>query len=222
MLNGLSSIKSSNSSSTIQSDNLAVLKSIHLTPPSANNRQHRTHHYHHTQNGNGQMENGAGSNSNNNNFFTNHLNGTSNGVGNEFVADFRKASIYNSNNSLNSTGSGNSGHQVNGKITNETTMTSNNGDLNANFADFENNNCIYNAAGECCLREINAHYRRMVRIIQVKIFFSSLLCLSWDQFYFLVERIQKKTQYPFNTHIYLSMCSQKNITRTIITVTITH
>lgn len=163
MLNGLSSTKSSSSissSNTTQSDNLAVLKSIHLTPPSANNRQHRTHHYHHSQNGNGQMENGGGagvgSNSNNNNFFTNHLNGTTNGVGNEFVADFRKASIYNSNNSLNSTGSGNSGHQVNGKITNgisETTMTSNNGDLNANFADFENNNCIYNAAGESYLRE---------------------------------------------------------------------
>lgn len=157
-LNGLSSTKSS--SSTTQSDNLAVLKSIHLTPPSVNNRQHRTHHYHHSQNGNGQMENGVGSNSNNNNFFTNHLNGTSNGshngVGNEFVADFRKASIYNSNNSLNSTGSGNSGHQVNGKITNgisETMTTNNNGDLNANFADFENNNCIYNAAGESYLRK---------------------------------------------------------------------
>lgn len=133
----------------------------------------------------------VGSNSNNNNFFTNHLNGTTNGshngVGNEFVADFRKASIYNSNNSLNSTGSGNSGHQVNGKITNgiSETMTSNNGDLNANFADFENNNCIYNAAGESYLRE-------NVRIIQVKTFFlplslsTILLCLSWDQFYFLV------------------------------------
>lgn len=214
MLNGLSSTKSS--SSTTQSDNLAVLKSIHLTPPSANNRQHRTHHYHHTtQNGNGQMENGAGSNSNNNNFFTNHLNGTTNGshngVGNEFVADFRKASIYNSNNSLNSTGSGNSGHQVNGKITNETTttMTNNNGDLNANFADFENNNCIYNAAGECYQREISAHYRSEIeRIIRVKnLFIPPLLCLSWDQFYFLVER-PKKNSISFQ---YISRCVLRRI-----------
>jgi hypothetical protein len=161
--NGLSSSKS-----TPQSDNLAVLKSIQLTPPSANNRQHRTHHYH-SQNGH-HHENG------NNNFFTNHLNGTTtttngsshNGVSNEFVADFRKASIYNSNNSLNSTGSG-SGHQVNGKITNgDATTTNNNGDLNANFADFENNK-IYNAAGERYLSE-----KFLIRTIQVKKVFSLL------------------------------------------------
>lgn len=152
-LNG--STKSSTSS--IQSDNLAVLKSIQLTPPSANNRQHRTHHVHQTsQNGNGVHENGT---SNNNNFFTTHLNGTTNGsshgVSNEFVADFRKVSIHNSNNSLNSTGSG-GGQQVNGKITNgisETNGSNKNGDLNANFADFENNK-IYNAAGEFSLHLI--------------------------------------------------------------------
>lgn len=215
MLNGLSSTKSS--SSTTQSDNLAVLKSIHLTPPSANNRQHRTHHYHHTtQNGNGQMENGAGSNSNNNNFFTNHLNGTTNGshngVGNEFVADFRKASIYNSNNSLNSTGSGNSGHQVNGKITNETTttMTSNNGDLNANFADFENNNCIYNAAGECYQREISAHYRSEIeRIIRVKIsLYSSFIMSFMGSILFPCWTTKKKNSISFQ---YISRCVHRRI-----------
>lgn len=122
-----------------QVSDFTVLKSIQLTSPSANNRQHRTHHNH------SQNENGS-------NFFpsattaANHLN---NGSSNEFVADFRKANIYNSNNSLNSTGSGggNSGHQVNGKIPTNETSNSHNGDLNANFADFENNK-IYNAAGE--------------------------------------------------------------------------
>lgn len=90
--------------------------------------------------------------SQNNNFFVpqSNLNSASNGTpspqngsisSNDFVADFSKASIYNSNNSLNST---ESCGQVNGKVTNGTTLI---GDLNANFADFENNK-IYNAAGE--------------------------------------------------------------------------
>lgn len=166
------STKSSSSNSSIQSDSLAILKSIQLTPPSANNRQHRTHHLQTSQNGNAHEN---GSVSSNNNFFTNHLNGTTNGSshnGNEFVADFRKVSIYNSNNSLNSTGSG-GGQQGNGKITNGISETNhNNGDLNANFADFENNK-IYNAAGEC--------YDR-VRTIRKKInyifflFFSFCVC----------------------------------------------
>jgi hypothetical protein len=158
--NGTSSLSSSTSSSSSSTstlskssqqqqqsstDNLAVLKSIQLTPPSANNRsQHRIHHNnnnHHHQNG---FENQNG-NSN-----IKFLNGSNNNGSiksdnsSDFVADFGKASIYNSNNSLNSTGSSGGGH-VNGKITNgfnDTAMT--NGDLNANFADFENNK-IYNA-----------------------------------------------------------------------------
>lgn len=162
------------STSSIQSDSLAVLKSIQLTPPSANNRQHRTHHHQTSQNGN-VHENGS---SNNNNFFTNHLNGTTNGssshngVSSEFVADFRKASIYNSNNSLNSTGSG-GGQQANGKITSETGINnnSNNSDLNANFADFENNK-IYNAAGECYLNnndsiQLDAYYRIKINLWEI-------------------------------------------------------
>lgn len=127
-------------SSLQQVDNsLAVLKSIQLTPPTAANR----HHHSRVPQQNGHV-NGftADTNNNNNNFFSN---GTSNGTlshngsiksdnSSEFVADFSKASIYNSNNSLNSAGSGG------GK-------TTNGGDMNANFADFDNNK-IYNAAGE--------------------------------------------------------------------------
>lgn len=134
-------------------DSLAVLKSIQLTPPAANNRHHhnRTHHVHQ----NGHVNGFSTSDNINNNFFNqpNNLIGTSNGTppshngsiksdnSSDFVADFSKASIYNSNNSLNSVGSGG---QVNGRMTNG---TSKNGDLNSNFADFENNK-IYNAAGE--------------------------------------------------------------------------
>lgn len=118
-----------------QVDNsLAVLKSIQLTPPAANNRHHhRQNHVH---------QNGFSSDFQNNNFF--HQNGTkTNGSikidsSNDFVADFSKASIHNSNNSLNSTEG-----QVNGKTMNG---ISSNGDVNDNFADFENNK-IYNAAG---------------------------------------------------------------------------
>lgn len=134
-----------------QADNsLAVLKSIQLTPPTAANRHH--HSRTHQQNGH---VNGFASDTNiNNNFFNqqNNLNGTLNGslshngsiksdISTEFVADFGKASIYNSNNSLNSAGSG--GGQVNGK-------TTSGGDMNANFANFADfdNNKIYNAAGE--------------------------------------------------------------------------
>lgn len=129
MVNGSSSFKGG------QSDNLAVLK---LTPPSTNNRQHRTHLSHSSQNGGNVQDNG----SNNNNFFTNHSNGSSHSG--EFVVDFRKADIFNSNNSLNSSGSGSV--KIKNSAT-ETTKSDNKGDLNANFADFENNK-IYNAAGE--------------------------------------------------------------------------
>lgn len=133
-------------SKSSQVDNsLAVLKSIQLTPPAVNNRHHH-HRTHHQQNGNGNVF--ATTVDSQNNFFNqqNNLNGTSssqNGSINsgEFIVDFSKASIYNSNNSLNST---ESGGQVNGKMSNGTAL---HGDLNANFADFENNK-IYNAAGE--------------------------------------------------------------------------
>lgn len=70
-----------------------------------------------------------------------HNGGIKSDNSNDFVADFSKASIYNSNNSLNSTGSGG---QVNGKTVNGTSINSG---VNINFADFENNK-IYNAAGE--------------------------------------------------------------------------
>lgn len=122
-----------------QVDNsLAVLKSIQLTPPAANNRHHHRQNHAH--------QNGFSTSSDfqNNNFF--HQNGaTTNGSiksdsSNDFIADFSKASIHNSNNSLNST---ESGGQVNGKTLNGTTT---HGDVNDNFADFENNK-IYNAAG---------------------------------------------------------------------------
>jgi hypothetical protein len=115
-----------------QDNNLAVLKSIQLTPPTAANRHHHSRVPH---------QNGFADNNNNSNF---NLNGTSSHNGSiksdnsDFLADFSKASIYNSNNSLNSAGSG--GGQVNGK-------TTNGADMNANFADFDNNK-IYNAAGE--------------------------------------------------------------------------
>jgi hypothetical protein len=110
-----------------QDNNLAVLKSIQLTPPTAANRHHHSRVTH--------QSNGFDTNNN-----SNFLNGTSSHNGSiksdnsDFVADFSKASIYNSNNSLNSAGSGG------GK-------TTNGGDMNANFADFDNNK-IYNAAGE--------------------------------------------------------------------------
>lgn len=157
--------------SRIQTDSLAVLKSIQLTPPAVNNRQHRTHHLHQ----NGFSTDTSTSNSNFFNQQTNHLNGTTNGhlnsnnsvngtsshngsimsdnkftTDSNFVADFSKASIYNSNNSLNSTGSGN---QV---VTNGTVT---NGDVNANFAnfaDFENNK-IYNAAGKLIAKSSIIH-----------------------------------------------------------------
>jgi hypothetical protein len=132
-----------------QADNsLAVLKSIQLTPPTAVNRHHHSRTPHQP---NGHVNSFT---SDNNNFFTpqNNLNGTSNSSlshngsiksdnSSEFVADFSKASIYNSNNSLNSAGSG--GGQINGK-------TATGGDINANFANFADfdNNKIYNAAGE--------------------------------------------------------------------------
>jgi hypothetical protein len=138
-----------------QADSLAVLKSIQLTPPTAANRHHhsRTPHVHQQ---NGHVNGFASEANNNNNFFNqqNNLNVASNGSlshngsiksdnSSDFVADFNKASIYNSNNSLNSAGSG--GGQVNGK-------TTNGGDINANFANFADfdNNKIYNAAGEKC------------------------------------------------------------------------
>lgn len=88
------------------------------------------------------QQNGFGADTNNNS----NLNGTSSHNGSiksdssDFVADFSKASIYNSNGSLNSAGSGG------GK-------TTNGADMNANFADFDNNK-IYNAAGENCGVEI--------------------------------------------------------------------
>ncbi|KAL7045190.1 hypothetical protein ACKWTF_002166 [Chironomus riparius] len=138
------------------SNNLTVHK---LTPPAANNRHHhhqRTQQSHNIQNGHLEM-NGNSHNSinniNSNNFLTNNLNGKSSQNGsiksdnscNDFVADFSKASIYNSNNSLNSTGSAG---QINGKTTINgfKENVTNERDLNANFADFENNK-IYNAAG---------------------------------------------------------------------------
>lgn len=116
-------------------NNLAVLK---LTPPAANNRHHHHRTHHNEINGNGiHLHNGS----------TSSTNGSIKSDSSDFVADFSKASIYNSNNSLNSTGSGG---QVNGKITNgfsEPSAPANKNDVNANFADFDNNK-IYNAAGE--------------------------------------------------------------------------
>lgn len=164
-----------------QVDNsLAVLKSIQLTPPAANNRHHhhRTHHVH-NGNANGFSPTSDSQNNNNNNFFNqqSNLNGTSNGTSsslqngsvnsNDFIADFSKASIYNSNNSLNSTESG--GH-MNGKITNGTLL---NGDLNANFADFENNK-IYNAAGEkrryfwISIKSFNLYERKTLELWKIE------------------------------------------------------
>lgn len=132
MTNGFAS----KSSQPSVDNNLAVLKSIQLTPPTAVNRHHHSRVPH--------QQNGFAADTNNNgNFFTQqNLNGTSPQNGSiksdnssDFVADFSKVSIYNSNNSLNSAGSGG------GKT------TTNGGDMNANFADFDNNK-IYNAAGE--------------------------------------------------------------------------
>lgn len=156
-----------------QSDNsLAVLKSIQLTPPAANNRHHhnRPHHAHQ----NGHVNGFATPSDGNNNFFNQqkNLNEASHGTpsshngsikndNSEFVADFNKAAIYNSNNSLNSTGSGS---QVNGKLSDGVTT---NGDLNANFADFDNNK-IYNAAG----RHYMLFDRRQILIMKpILIFF---------------------------------------------------
>jgi hypothetical protein len=91
-----------------QDNNLAVLKSIQLTPPTAANRHHHSRVTH--------QSNGFDTNNN-----SNFLNGTSSHNGSiksdnsDFVADFSKASIYNSNNSLNSAGSGG------GKTTSTTT-----------------------------------------------------------------------------------------------------
>lgn len=148
-------------SKSIDNNNLAVLK---LTPPASNNRHHhqRTQQSNVIQNGHSEINGNSHNTINSNNFFTNNMNGTSssqngsiksdNSCNNDFVADFSKASIYNSNNSLNSTGS--SG-QVNGKITTNgfKENTTNESDLNANFADFENNK-IYNAAGEILFTQI--------------------------------------------------------------------
>lgn len=129
-LNG--SAKSNHSSE----NNLAVLK---LTPPAANNRHNHRAHHHNELNGNGiHLHNGSSSS-------TNGSIKSDNSCSNDFAVDFSKASIYNSNNSLSSTGSG--GH-ANGKITNGFSEPSapTTGDVNANFADFDNNK-IYNAAG---------------------------------------------------------------------------
>lgn len=134
-------------------ESLAILKSIQLTPPAANNRHH--HNRAHPLHQNGQVNGFSTSSDSNNNFFSqqNDLNGLSNGTpsshnvsiksdnSNDFVADFSKASIYNSNNSLNSTSSGS---QVNDKMGHGIPTNS---DVNINFADFENNK-IYNAEGE--------------------------------------------------------------------------
>lgn len=104
---------------------------------------------------------------NSNNFFTNNLNGKSSSQNgsiksdnscSDFVADFGKASIYNSNNSLNSTGSAG---QVNGKVTTNgfKDNITNERDQNSNFADFENNK-IYNAAGNICFYSKSYWYKQ--------------------------------------------------------------
>ncbi|XP_070496621.1 arf-GAP domain and FG repeat-containing protein 1 isoform X2 [Chironomus tepperi] len=143
--NGIS--KSIGNHHSSDSNNLTVLK---LTPPAANNRHHhqRTQQNHNIQNGHLEMNGNS-----HNNINSNNLNGKTSQNGsiksdnscNDFVADFSKASIYNSNNSLNSTGSAG---QINGKtvINGFKENITSESDLNANFADFENNK-IYNAAG---------------------------------------------------------------------------
>ncbi|XP_070496620.1 arf-GAP domain and FG repeat-containing protein 1 isoform X1 [Chironomus tepperi] len=146
--NGIS--KSIGNHHSSDSNNLTVLK---LTPPAANNRHHhqRTQQNHNIQNGHLEMNGNS-----HNNINSNNLNGKTSQNGsiksdnscNDFVADFSKASIYNSNNSLNSTGSAG---QINGKtvINGFKENITSESDLNANFADFENNK-IYNAAEEYC------------------------------------------------------------------------
>ncbi|CRL00762.1 CLUMA_CG014017, isoform A [Clunio marinus] len=115
-------------------------KSIQIKPTAIYSR-------HRTQNG---LNNGSDCN---NNFFSqqNVINGKSlelnsspnesikSSQSNDFMADFSKANIYNSNNSLNSTGSGG---QMKEKMSNG--FATNN--MSENFADFENNT-IYNAGG---------------------------------------------------------------------------
>lgn len=207
LINGISS-KSNHNNST--DNNLAVLK---LTPPAANNRHHHRTHHNGLQNGHEHNNNNINNNNNNsnNNFFSNHLNGTStNGSShngsiksdnsNDFVADFSKASIYHSNNSLNSTGSG--GGQVNGKITNghsETSITTakTNSDLNANFADFENNK-IFNAAGKNFIRIVRKIIITNARIINelnfkkfLPLFLSVSIKLTWTCLFLFLEEYYK-------------------------------
>lgn len=151
-----------------QDNNLAALKAIALTPPTSNRQNTRHNGISSLSNNNNNFNNNNSavkfqhqfSTEDQNSFFSsklnsNTLNSTSNGCRNvdkklnesDFIADFSNANIYNSSNSLNSNGSGGTGHNSNSnKVMNGTL----NGDLNANFAnfaDFENNK-IYNAAGE--------------------------------------------------------------------------
>lgn len=218
-----------------QADNsLAVLKSIQLTPPTAANRHHhsRTPHVHQQQNGHA---NGFASDTSNNNFFNqqNNLSATSNGSlshngsiksdnSSDFVADFSKASIYNSNNSLNSAGSG--GGQVNGK-------TTNGGDMNANFANFADfdNNKIFNAAGEkkvhrLCVAALCAP-RSNIKSLNLFLlpnllfsFFFFLFRIHWhDDTLKLCENCPPSLFIPFSSLLLGS--KQKSITIIIIIIT---
>lgn len=120
-------------------NNLAALKNFQLTPPASNIRPH--HGTLQQQKGNfGDLTSTVNIQ---NKFKQQNLEISLNGSINsdEFVADFSKASIYNSNSSLNITDSGS--HAIK-KVSNG---ISSNDELSANFADFENNK-IYNAAGE--------------------------------------------------------------------------
>lgn len=191
----------SKSSQQSVDNSLAVLKSIQLTPPTAANRHHHSRVPH--------QQNGFAADTNNNgNFFTQqNLNGTSPQNGSiksdnssDFVADFSKVSIYNSNNSLNSAGSGG------GKTT-----TINGGDMNANFADFDNNK-IYNAAGEDLRSFSSSESWKNSFNFSVSLSFS----FSPPNFnFYWHDNVLKKIIFSSFFRPFFLNCIQRNITRTI-------
>lgn len=214
--NGVTKVNHQNAS-----DSLAILKSIQLTPPAANNRHH--HNRAHPLHQNGQVNGFSTSSDNNNNFFS-QQNELSNGTpsshngsiksdnSNDFVADFSKASIYNSNNSLNSTSSGG---QVNGKMAHGIPTNS---DVNINFADFENNK-IYNVAGEINLYfEFTAHCSKIIwklntiseEITYLFFFFPFLFHLPTTN---MTLKLFEKQCFSFPSTLFLL---QRSITRTIV------
>lgn len=124
-------------------DNLAVLKSIQLTPPGINDRHHHNRAHHLDQNGH------SATSFDKNNNFSAQQNVPFKSIksiddkfssANDFTADFATANIFNSKAKLSTSDF----DQKNGNEVRESAVSSG---LNLNFADFENNK-IYNAAGK--------------------------------------------------------------------------